>query len=179
MWETPPLIAGGTWTACYHLVRNLRRRGAHVTVVVPWDRSIILRNPFGSEVPMVVLGIVPPDDTGSAYGEATPAWSHPTAVVRQLPVTGAGRPTAEAARDSGQSMAVSAVARLTRPIAPSEATRGKLVALYRAAAGRIDVVPNVLSEGAAPTADMGRFETNASPFSAGSVARRAWTGSAT
>jgi hypothetical protein len=75
MWETPPLIAGGTWTACYHLVRNLRRRGAHVTVVVPWDRSIILRNPFGSEVPMVVLGIVPPDDTGSAYGEATPAWS--------------------------------------------------------------------------------------------------------
>lgn len=71
MWEMAPLVAGGTWTACFHLVRNLRRRGAHVTVVVPWADSLIVAQPFGSEVRVVALGIVPPelDPRGvSAYG---------------------------------------------------------------------------------------------------------------
>ncbi|HEX7435514.1 MAG TPA: pentapeptide repeat-containing protein, partial [Caldimonas sp.] len=61
MWEVPPFVAGGTWTACFHLVRNLRRRGADVTVVVPWAESLLVSQPFGSEVRVVALGIVPPE----------------------------------------------------------------------------------------------------------------------
>ena len=75
MWEAPPLVAGGTWTACYHLVRNLRRRGADVTVVVPWDRAALLPNPFGVDVPIVALGITPPDAAGSVYGGGAQGWS--------------------------------------------------------------------------------------------------------
>jgi glycosyltransferase involved in cell wall biosynthesis len=46
----------------------------------------------------------------------------------------------------------------TRLIAPGEGTRAKVIA-YGADPARIAAVPNSLSEGAAPTADMGRFET--------------------
>jgi uncharacterized protein YjbI with pentapeptide repeats/glycosyltransferase involved in cell wall biosynthesis len=67
MWEIPPLVAGGTWTACYHLVRNLRQRGANVTVVVPWDEASILSSPFGCEVEVIPLGIVPPRYVPSSY----------------------------------------------------------------------------------------------------------------
>jgi glycosyltransferase involved in cell wall biosynthesis len=81
MWEAPPYVAGGTWTACYHLVRRLRRRGAKVTVVIPWARALIDDSPFGLDVPIVALGIVPPISGpmsvyggGSAYGGAAP-WS--------------------------------------------------------------------------------------------------------
>jgi glycosyltransferase involved in cell wall biosynthesis len=81
MWEAPPYVAGGTWTACYHLVRRLRRRGARLTVVIPWARALIDDTPFGLDVPIVALGIVPPAagptsvyGGGSAYG-GPPAWS--------------------------------------------------------------------------------------------------------
>ena len=91
MWEIPPFVAGGTWTACYHFVRNLIRRGADLTIVVPWNDASILTAPFGSEVKVVPMGIrLPqqlvspymPDDVGhdatsprhaSPYGP--PAWS--------------------------------------------------------------------------------------------------------
>jgi hypothetical protein len=33
-WELPPIVVGGPWTANYHVVRNLERRGAWVIVVV-------------------------------------------------------------------------------------------------------------------------------------------------
>jgi len=78
MWEVPPLVAGGTWTACYHLVRALRRRGADVTVIVPWERYAIDPNPFGNDAALVGLGIAIPDAPRSAYGSygrATPYWS--------------------------------------------------------------------------------------------------------
>ncbi len=78
MWEAPPFVAGGTWTACYHLVRRLRRRGAKVTVVVPWERSLIDDSPFGLDVPLIALGIVPTasgDAVTSAYGGGAPSWS--------------------------------------------------------------------------------------------------------
>jgi glycosyltransferase involved in cell wall biosynthesis/uncharacterized protein YjbI with pentapeptide repeats len=68
MWEVPPLVAGGTWTACYHLVRKLRRQGARLTVVVPWSQRLILPSPFGSEVDVVALGIAPPREATSPYG---------------------------------------------------------------------------------------------------------------
>ena len=38
-------------------------------------------------------------------------------------------------------------------------TKRRLMSAYRAPEARIQVAPNVLSEGAAPTAEMGRFET--------------------
>ncbi|MGZ8345708.1 MAG: glycosyltransferase [Allosphingosinicella sp.] len=74
VWEMPPnYVAGGTWTACYHLVRKLRQRGANVTVVAPWRRDLIADTPFGVDVPIVGLDIVPPPDQLSPYGAA--AWS--------------------------------------------------------------------------------------------------------
>lgn len=78
MWEVPPLVAGGTWTACYHLVRNLRRKGADITVVVPWSEDAILPNPFGSEVTVVPMGIVPLREPLAPYGAGiygSAAWS--------------------------------------------------------------------------------------------------------
>jgi glycosyltransferase involved in cell wall biosynthesis len=73
MWEASPLVAGGTWTACWHLVRQLRRRGARVTVVIPWLRELVDDNPFGTDVELVGLGLMPPLDRPSPYAE--PAWS--------------------------------------------------------------------------------------------------------
>gem|GEM_PF-3470762 len=78
MWEMPPLVAGGTWTASYHLVRNLRRRGANVTVVVPWERELLVDLPFGTDVEVVGLGIRPPDDSSpglSSYGHSAYGYS--------------------------------------------------------------------------------------------------------
>jgi glycosyltransferase involved in cell wall biosynthesis len=77
MWEIPPLVAGGTWTACYHLVRNLRRRGASLTICVPWDDSAILPNPWGTEVEVVPLGIPLPEAAAPPPGMAgaPPSWS--------------------------------------------------------------------------------------------------------
>jgi glycosyltransferase involved in cell wall biosynthesis len=65
MWEIPPFVAGGTWTACYHLVRNLLHRGARLTIVVPWDEAAILTAPFGNEVKVVPMGIRLPEATTS------------------------------------------------------------------------------------------------------------------
>jgi glycosyltransferase involved in cell wall biosynthesis/uncharacterized protein YjbI with pentapeptide repeats len=73
MWEVPPLVAGGTWTACYHLVRRLRVAGADVTVAVPWASSEIAPLPFGTEVRVVPLGIEPPPAPVSPY--SPPVWS--------------------------------------------------------------------------------------------------------
>jgi len=75
LWEIPPFVAGGTWTAAYHLVRNLRKRGADVTVVVPWEREKIIDNPFGVDVPIVALEIAPPDTPGPDQPDAGPQWS--------------------------------------------------------------------------------------------------------
>lgn len=75
MWEIPPLVAGGTWTASYHLVRSLRRLGANLVVVVPWDGDLIAAaaaRPFDSEVDLTPLGIRPPSPV-TPY--AAPAWS--------------------------------------------------------------------------------------------------------
>jgi len=72
MWEIPPLVAGGTWTACYHWVRKLRLLGVNITVVVPWDNSLIMYNPFGTDVEVVSLGIKPHSGAMSPYGPTMP-----------------------------------------------------------------------------------------------------------
>lgn len=233
MWEIPPMVAGGTWTACYHLVRNLRRRGAEVTVVVPWARRNLLTDPppFGIEVPVVTLDIEAPTDAigrgaWSAYGEdAVPApyggpygvygaygaygtyagalsgsplfrligafarrlseyvADHPADLIHahDWVTFDAGRAAAErigvpwiahfhsteADRQPGSADPLTerieqgAVDSATRIVAVSEATRQAIIAAYDRARRRpIDVVPNSLSPGAPPTADMGRFETH-------------------
>ncbi|HTR16725.1 MAG TPA: glycosyltransferase [Acetobacteraceae bacterium] len=259
MWEIPPMVAGGTWTACYHLVRNLRRRGADVTVVVPWARKTLLFDPppFGIEVPVVTLDIEVPADSVSGgawspysnaampapytsrpnysgwspYGSGGALWSGYTAsaggpdrspYASSYGVYGAGSlsgsvlfrligafaqrlrdyvvehpadlihahdwVTFDAARAASERIGVPWVAHFhsteadrqpdeTDPlterieqgavdsatciVAVSEATRRTLIAAYDTAGRRrIDVVPNSLSEGAAPTAEMGRFETH-------------------
>ena len=77
MWEAPPYVEGGAWTACYHLIRRLRRRGMDVTVVIPWERSLIEDSPFGLDVPILAMGITPPAGGASVYGGGmgAPAWS--------------------------------------------------------------------------------------------------------
>jgi len=80
MWEMPPLVAGGTWTACYHLVRKLARRGANVTVLVPWERDALVDLPFGIDVRVEALGIALPQWSGSPYATMSgysnePYWS--------------------------------------------------------------------------------------------------------
>ena len=260
MWEIPPLIAGGTWTACYHLVRNLRRRGADITVVVPWDRDAISEAPFGGEVPVVALGILAPEGgQGSVYGgqpaawspygrapgwspyssfaaspyahDPQPAWSpygrqyggpyggspygapygaygrsaeglagsvlfrligefarrfeawardnavdlihahdwvcfpaaRAGAAVRGTPWIAHFHST-EAERQPGapdpltERMERNAALSASRVIAPGQGTRARLLA-YGAEPARVDAVPNSLSDAAAATADMGRFET--------------------
>jgi len=57
MWEVTPFVAGGTWTAAFHLVRNLKKRGVRLTVIVPWDEEAIMPNPFNCGVEVVTMGI--------------------------------------------------------------------------------------------------------------------------
>ena len=87
LWEAPPLVAGGTWTASYHLVRNLKRMGAQVTVAVPWSEAVLTALPFGTDVPLVSMGIDPPGGqaagfspygppaAGQQHQSRTPSWS--------------------------------------------------------------------------------------------------------
>nr|WP_282558884.1 SAV_2336 N-terminal domain-related protein [Methylosinus sp. C49] len=78
MWEIPPLVVGGVWTACHALVRKLRRDGARVTVVAPWERARLIFDPFGDGTPVVALGIAPPEEgkrAPSPYDQTPASWS--------------------------------------------------------------------------------------------------------
>jgi|CXWL01.1.fsa_nt_gi glycosyltransferase involved in cell wall biosynthesis len=68
LWEFPPYVAGGTWTAAYHLVRVLRRAGANLAVVVPWAAASRVTGAFGTDVEVLNLGLTPPESTVSPYG---------------------------------------------------------------------------------------------------------------
>jgi WD40 repeat protein/glycosyltransferase involved in cell wall biosynthesis len=268
MWEIPPLVAAGVWTACYHLVRNLRERGADVTVVAPWNRRSILPSPFGREVRVVPLGITPPSYSVSTYGTPGPRWSplsvgaawssYGGAPAASRGQTTAARPrswssyggapaawssyggapaawsshgggpygsgglslsgsilfrlirkfqqrlqvyvrehptdlihahdwvTFDAARTAATQIDVPWVAHFhsveadrrpergdplierieqgavntaTRVVAPSRFTKTQLITKYNAVEDRIDVIPNVLSQEAAPASEAGRFDT--------------------
>ena len=56
LWEFIPKVSGGLWTASYHLLRNLRSRGANVSVAVPLARSDVSFFEFGNEIPLLPLG---------------------------------------------------------------------------------------------------------------------------
>lgn len=72
-WEIDPMVAGGSWTACYHFVRNLRRRNTDLLIVAPWSADCVSPDPFGCNVPTVLLGVLqhhegPPVTLGSRGG---------------------------------------------------------------------------------------------------------------
>ncbi len=58
-----------------------------------------------------------------------------------------------------EQMEKGAVQSAARIMVPSNLMRARLISTYDAPKAKIDVVPNMLSEGAAPTLDMGRFES--------------------
>ncbi|WP_167531022.1 glycosyltransferase [Paraburkholderia agricolaris] len=73
-WEFPPFVSGGGWTAAYHLVRRLRRKGSDLTLLAPWPHSSLSPYPFGHEVEVAGVGIdhagidMRPFQGFSAYG---------------------------------------------------------------------------------------------------------------
>ncbi len=56
-WEMPPFVAGGSWTATYHLVRKFVSSGVPVTVATPWDKALLSELPFGTDVPIECFGM--------------------------------------------------------------------------------------------------------------------------
>lgn len=56
LWEFPPQVLGGTWTANYHLIHNLRLQGANLAVLVPWAPTRVSLTEFGNEVPVIAVG---------------------------------------------------------------------------------------------------------------------------
>jgi glycosyltransferase involved in cell wall biosynthesis len=62
MWEFPPFVSGGGWTAAFHLVRSLRRKGYDIAIMIPWLESQLghlrpLRRTFGYEIEIFCAGI--------------------------------------------------------------------------------------------------------------------------
>jgi len=76
MWEFPPFVSGGGWTAAYHLVKNLRKLGADIVIMVPWSASKVSPFVFGNEVELIPIGSTPEADLSaysaySAYDETS------------------------------------------------------------------------------------------------------------
>jgi len=57
MWEMEPIVSGGGWTAAYHLVKNICRKGVNLTIMVPWVEKNISKEAFGNEVELIPLGV--------------------------------------------------------------------------------------------------------------------------
>ena len=72
MWEFPPVVTGGGWTAAYHLIRKLREQGSQITILVPWLECLD-SYPFGYEVKIISASIKAEDCSAysgySAYSE--------------------------------------------------------------------------------------------------------------
>jgi glycosyltransferase involved in cell wall biosynthesis/uncharacterized protein YjbI with pentapeptide repeats len=68
LWEYPPAISGGGWTATYHLLKNLRLNGVDVTVLIPWAEADVSHAELGYEYPVLYCGIEIPRDRSDASG---------------------------------------------------------------------------------------------------------------
>lgn len=55
-WEFLPKVSGGLWTAVYHFLRNLRSRGANISVAVPLASKEVSFFEFGNEIRLFPLG---------------------------------------------------------------------------------------------------------------------------
>ncbi|TCV76914.1 MULTISPECIES: glycosyltransferase [Methylomonas] len=69
LWEFPPNVVGGQWTAAYHLLHGLRKRGADVTLLVPWHIHQISHEILGHEIEVIAAGesLKPNEPYLSAY----------------------------------------------------------------------------------------------------------------
>lgn len=98
-WEINPMVAGGSWTACYHFVRNLSKRKAELMVVAPWREDCVDPDPFGCKVPTALLGILGHDE-GSALTLASRKGPYRREPAGGSPY-GAYRPCAPCGYDGG------------------------------------------------------------------------------
>ena len=64
------MVAGGSWTACYHFVRSLGKHGVEPLVVAPWREDCVDAYPFGRKVPTRLLGVLGCDAGLAASGGA-------------------------------------------------------------------------------------------------------------
>lgn len=76
MWEHPPFVSGGGWTALYHLLKSLRPTGANVTLLIPWSGKEITHTALGFDYPVLACGIeavpgAPYTSQYSQYNEST------------------------------------------------------------------------------------------------------------
>lgn len=56
LWEYPSRVTGGGWTAAYHFIKQMRRKGANITVLVPWPKDYISPYVFGNEINVYPVG---------------------------------------------------------------------------------------------------------------------------
>ncbi len=63
LWELPPFVTGGGWTAAYHMIRSLRRQGVAVTIASPWMLTEQTRFALGHEITVVPLNVLDFADT--------------------------------------------------------------------------------------------------------------------
>jgi len=68
LWEYPPYVSGGGWTAAFHLLKSLRSLGADVTVLIPWAEADISRTALGYEYDLLCAGIESATAANFAYG---------------------------------------------------------------------------------------------------------------
>ncbi|MGQ8336286.1 glycosyltransferase [Sunxiuqinia sp. A32] len=56
MWEFPPKVEGGTWSALHNLIEELRNKGKDITVIIPWSVDAYDFFVFGNEVKIIPVG---------------------------------------------------------------------------------------------------------------------------
>jgi glycosyltransferase involved in cell wall biosynthesis/uncharacterized protein YjbI with pentapeptide repeats len=79
LWEYPPIVSGGQWTAAYHFLKNLRLKGISATVVVPYSKAWLDVETFGNEHRLVGADIFPdrPESTsGLGYYSGSGSFRH-------------------------------------------------------------------------------------------------------
>ena len=70
LWEFPPFVSGGQWTAAYHLLRNLRKAGARLTVLIPSSVDILSAEVFGSEIEVIGANVLDEVSGLGAYDQS-------------------------------------------------------------------------------------------------------------
>ena len=69
LWEYPPIVSGGQWTAAYHFLTNLRLKGISATIVVPYSKAWLNVETFGNEHRLVGADIFPDrPESGNGLG---------------------------------------------------------------------------------------------------------------
>jgi len=75
-WEMNPMVAGGSWTACYHFVRKIKKQGANPIVVTPWERGCVDADPFNCGVETATLGVLGQNEHSKLMASGYPHFQH-------------------------------------------------------------------------------------------------------